>query len=155
MEACIEDMTSENPQYPFTEKEKEKILKDNKKLEELENNIVEEVMEENNEKLEDKPIDNKEDLYQYSGTSHYAEEDIEEFNLENILKNKSTKKRIMGNIRKKHKELYEKHKVIVVLIDIKHFNKTKKIFDNKIKYFEYTYELQLKDKPKKKQKINI
>jgi hypothetical protein len=152
MEACIEDMNSDNPEYPFTEKEKEKILKDNKKLEEKECQV--QFMEENNEKLEEKPIENKEDEYQYSGTSHYAKEDFEELNIPNVLTNKKIKKRIMGNIRKKHKDLYKKHKVIVQLVDIEQINKTDQ-HHYVLKFFKYTYELVLKDKPKKKQNINI
>ncbi len=167
MEACIEDMNSDNPQYPFTEKEKEKINKDNKKLEQKE-----EVMEENNEKLEE-VVENKEEEYSYSGLTAYEDlgdigwkyhEDPELKNnildVGKLLKIAKFKKRVYGSIRKKHKELYKKHKVIVGMTEccidkdtaIKVPNSDIYSSELKIKYF---YELELKDKPKKKTKINI
>ncbi len=145
MEACIEDMNSDNPEYPFTEKEKKEVLK---KMHQLDKH--EEKMKENNEKLEEEVvaevIEDKEDEYQYVGYTQITEDNIQKStgayintSKEMLLKNKLFKKRIMGSIRKKHKELYKKHKVQVVL-------ETTQIENNKIKY---SYTLELKDKKKK------
>jgi hypothetical protein len=114
-------------------------------------------LEENNEKLEDKPIEDKEDLYQYTGTS-WIYNFNKVVNIENILKDKKIKKRIMGNIRKKHKDLYKKHKVIVQMCDIvivKQVDGDSGVKGEDDYQIQYTYELELKDKPKKKQNINI
>ncbi len=152
MEECIKDMVSDNPEYPFTEKEKEKIINDNKKLEQKEKE-QEEVMKENNHKLKgveviEEVIEDKEDLYQYTGYTQLLEENLNEegdiinMNMDFLLNNKLFKKRIMGSIRKKHKELYKKHKVIVKLVNVD-TEYDDKYCKNKIKY---TYELELKDK---------
>ncbi len=183
MNACVKDMNSDNPEYPFTEEEKEKILNDALKLagggsnsvpedkqspeyKALAQQIIKEAEDDFNEatnyeyvedKLEDKPIENKADLYQYTGYTQILEENLNEngdiinMNMEFLLKNKTFKKRIMGSIRKKHKELYKKHKVVVNLVNVDAEYDDRYCKDK----IQYTYELVLKDKSKKKTKLNI
>jgi len=170
MDACIEDMKSDNPEYPFTEQEKEKILNDAIKMEEKEEKLTEdfkkvskEILDEaekdfndatNNEYVEEK-LKNKEDEYLYTATTKIPDEwenrwepdTVDESELvDEALQNKQFLKRVRQSIRKKHKELYKKHKVIVEI------NSVEKYDDLKL---EYTYTLTLETKPIKKNKITI
>lgn len=170
MDACIEDMKSDNPEYPFTEQEKEKILNDAIKMEEKEEKLTEdfkkvseEILDEaekdfndatNNEYVEEK-VKNKEDEYLYTATTKIPDEwenrwepdQVDESELvDEALQNKQFLKRVRQSIRKKHKELYKKHKVIVEINSVEKYDNLK---------LEYTYTLTLETKPIKKNKITI